>query len=91
VPGSDRIRIDPKLPAGAYLLRAGSGVENRARARPDHRRHDRHANGFVEGGRVRVQCADRRAAIAQARLRIWESHGENGRDVFAFVRRHDQR
>jgi hypothetical protein len=80
VPGFDRIRIDPKLPAGAYLLQASSGTESERALvlitdasivmRTDTSKAVVFACNALTG-----------APIAKAHLRLWERHGENGRDV----------
>ncbi len=80
VPGSDRIRIDPKLPAGAYLLQAGSGTESERALvlitdativmRTDTSKTVVFACNALTG-----------APVAKARLKLWERHEENGHDV----------
>ena len=79
-PGSDRIRIDPKLPAGAYLLQArAAATSERALVlitdasivvRTDTSKMVVFACNALTG-----------APIANARLSCWERHGENGHDV----------
>ena len=79
-PGVARVRIDPKLPPGAYLLQAdGGGTAERALVlitdatvviRSDASKAVVFACSALTG-----------APIANARVRLWERHGENGRDV----------
>ncbi len=79
-PGSDHIRIDPKLPAGAYLLEAnGGGTSERALVLIT----DASVVLRTDMSKVVVfACSALTGApIAKARLRIWERHGEDGHDV----------
>ena len=79
-PGSDHIRIDPKLPAGAYLLEAnGGGTHERALVLIT----DASIVMRTDMSKVVVfACSALTGApIANARLRIWERHGEDGHDV----------
>ncbi|MEA2163072.1 MAG: alpha-2-macroglobulin [Thermoanaerobaculia bacterium] len=80
-PGSARVRIDPKLPAGAYLLQANGGA-NFERAlvlitdatvvlRTDEAKSVIYACSAITG-----------APIANARVKVWERHNDNnGHDV----------
>jgi len=79
-PGSALIRIDPKLPPGAYLLQAdGGGAGERALVlitdttvvfRGDASKAVVFACNALTG-----------APLANARVKLWERHGENGHDV----------
>jgi len=79
-PGSARIRIDPKLPPGAYLLEAnGGGAGERALV-------------LITDATVVIRSEASKAVvfacsavtgapIPNARVKVWERHSENGRDV----------
>jgi hypothetical protein len=79
-PGSARIRIDPKLPAGAYLLQANDGGATER------------ALVLITDATVVVRSEASKAVVfacsaltgaplPNARVRLWERHSENGRDV----------
>ncbi|HXH39047.1 MAG TPA: MG2 domain-containing protein, partial [Thermoanaerobaculia bacterium] len=79
-PGSARMRIDPKLPAGAYLLQAdGGGTTERALV-------------LITDATVVVRSEASKAVVfacsaltgaplPNARVKLWERHSESGRDV----------
>ncbi|HSY52364.1 MAG TPA: alpha-2-macroglobulin family protein, partial [Thermoanaerobaculia bacterium] len=79
-PGSARVRIDPKLAPGAYLLQAnGGGATERALVLITDAtvvvRND-------ESKSVVFACSALTGApIPNARVRLWERHGENGHEV----------
>jgi uncharacterized protein YfaS (alpha-2-macroglobulin family) len=79
-PGSARIRIDPKLPPGAYLLKAS--IEG----------HDERALVLITDATVVVRNDESKsvvyacnaltgAPIANAHVRLWERHSDNNGDV----------
>lgn len=79
-PGSARMRIDPKLPPGAYLLQADSGgpteralvliTDATVVVRSDTSKAVVFACSAVTG-----------APLPNARVKLWERHGEHGHDV----------
>jgi alpha-2-macroglobulin len=79
-PGSARVRIDPKLPPGAYLLQANAGG-NAERALVLITDATVVVRSEASKAVVYACSALTGAPLANARVRLWERHGENGRDV----------
>jgi uncharacterized protein YfaS (alpha-2-macroglobulin family) len=79
-PGSARIRIDPKLPPGAYLLQANSGGSS---ARELVLVTDASIVLRSEASKVVVYACNALtgAPLANARVRLWESHNERERNT----------
>lgn len=79
-PGSARIRIDPKLPPGAYLLQAnGPGNKERALVLVT----DATVVVRNEASKTVVYACSALtgAPLANARVRLWERHDQNGHSV----------
>jgi len=79
-PGSARIRIDPKLPPGAYLLQANS-TGNKERALVLVTDATVVVRNEASKAVVYACSALTGAPLANARVRLWERHNENRHPV----------